>query len=1304
MEVFVAVQIEEGPPMGQQQVPQMGQQQVLQMGQQQLPQMGQQPRPILGQQQRPPQGQHQGPQLGQQQETTVRQQPGTIMEQQQGPPLGQQQGSPLGQQQGPPLGQQQGPLQGHQYEPQQGHISSQELSHVHLQGPQQGMQHIPSQVPQQGGSMHPTRPSQNMSPLGPSISLSGGIPPRGISQIRGMAAPIRNQAPLQRDQVSQQFIPYEQSIMHRPHMYSQQNINEPCPQQPQFSGSISGMDSRILSSHGQIQLPTKNDILMPQELQPKFQPIQHADQWRGQQPQGQRLPGPSQFRPQAPVQNLSQDSRYPQEIPNQAQGPQSRYDQVVGQRTSRGMDLRGSGQDFVIYPQGMQEPFISEQRGSQNKPMLPQGSADGKIQHIGMQQQYQPRPQLPEPLMPVQAMRHSLLDTANAEVLDKPLDLIPTPLKCESEPPVVSNTIPGKTMPNLSPDGMRLFVSDSEFLRRESQDQVQSLRISSSYLNQNEGRQTPPYSPSGQVQVINFRSNDLGSHGEGPVEMIKQKSKTEDPRMAQQHVGPREKPMMSSLECTSPQVTNFNTAAPARNQYVLQGPMSSPVPERVTPVPMRIERQQISLPPTNTDILQPGNEFTPLQSDYSPSAPPISAYSQPPPFSPNRPLDPITMNNRPVMATAHSTDPIVSGILGVDRVSQQKDMMQMGFQQFQIQQMMLQQQQLISMIQSQQSQQKAAESSYMEQLQKQMVEQQKVIERLADEQHRMLEQQQQTAQASQSQSQEMFLMQREHLQKYKQMREQQEQLMMQKPLLMSLQNAKSNASESTDPELKTGNRIHGLEQINVDTPSKPETVDADKAMIAGSASLVSNELSSLNRPESEANNGSKNMDLQCVADSEKNVKGPESLASKTKLVVSSIMSAFDLSPQTGTNKDYSPKQNKYSIKNEPSTSIGLPQGSTLAETSVSATTGANFQAVSSNQDQQFKFDLNQFEEEMHAILSGSQKNELQTPTKKDEIEVGHDMAIGPLDAVSSSTLNRDALLSKDDKEKTSEIVTTLNDSSAALESSPPFYEPMLDIEQRLKHLGIPANAPPEQGESTSLPSENFAKDSSTVKNSLESTDKSTIANKGAGILDGVDVKDVAISDLPNIDSNTKEKDEDTNRPSKLPDYPSISKDNTCNPQDSGKELDISTKDMDSLSETDLDILLPNVPASVSPIPKILTPEEESDDSPLSSPSRPQLNRQEGRLSFYQAAESEVERRAYLEDLDTAVDIMHRQCMEYCKKVPGMIIDGFTRLWNVSKLSNFIELNSLFDSQSVSCYCCQRLNLWIYVNNFTCQDQ
>ena len=1277
---------QQGPPMGQQQIPSLGQQQGPLQVQQQRPPLGQQPRPMLGQQQRPPLGQHQGSQLGQQQELTPRQQQGTIM----------------GQQQGPPLGQHQGPLQGQLHKPQQGHRSSQELSHVPMQGPQHGIQHIPSQVPQQGGSIQPPRPSQNMPTLGPSTNPSGIIPPRGISPIRGMPAPIRNQAPFHMDQTSQQFIPYEQNLMQQPHMHPQQNIREPGPQQSQFSGPmsvpISGMDNRMLSSHGQMKLPTDTDILMQQELHPKFQPMQRADQWHGQQPQGQQLPGPVQLRPQAPVQKLSQDSRYPQEIPHQMHGPQSRYDQAVGQHTSPSMDMRSSGQDFVIYRQGAQEPFIPGQRGSQNKYLPQHVSAVGKIQYPGMQQQYQPGLHLPEPLRPVQAMPQNLLDTANAEVLDKPLDLTPTPLKCEAEQPVISNSIPVKTMPNLSTDGMKLFVSDSEFLRRETQDQVQSQRISLNYQNQNEGHQAPPYSPSGQVQGSNIRPNELSSHGEGSVDMVGQKSNTEDPRMAQQHIGSREKPMMSSLECASTRVANFNTVAPGRNQYALQGPMSSPVPERITPVSMRTERQQISLPTNNANILQPGNEFTSLQSDHSPTAPPISAYSQPPPFSPNRPLDPITMNNRPVMATAHSTDPIVSGILGVDRVSQQKDMMQMGFQQFQIQQMMLQQQQLISMIQSQQSQQKAAESSYMEQLQKQLLEQQKIIERLADEQHKMIEQQQQTAQASQNQSQEMHRMQVEYQQKYQQMREQQEQLAIQKSLLMSLQNTKSSASESTGQELKTGHQIYGLEKVTVDTPSKPETVDAEKALTVSSASLVSNELNSLNRPESEGNSAaSKSLDLQYVSEYEKNKETPESFTSKTKLVVSSIMSAFDLSPQTGKNEDHSSKHNKYSIKNELSTSAGLPQGSNLVATSVAAISGANNQTVLSSQDQQFKFDLNQFEEEMNAVLSGNQKNELTTPTKKEAVDNVHDMARAPSDVLSSHSLNSGELLSKDDKEKTSDIVTTLNDSSATLESSPPFYEPMLDIEQRLKHLGVPANAPPEQGDSA-LTSENFVQDSSTVKNSLESTDKSTVANKGAGILDGVDVKDLAMSDMPTIDPYTK-KDDEINRPSKLPDYPSISK-------DSGKDPDTSTKDMDSLSEMDLDILLPNVPACASPIPKILTPgEEETDDSPLPSPTRPQLNRQEGRLSFYQAAESEVEQRAYLEDLDTAVDLLHRQCMEYCKKVPGMIIDGFTRLWNVSTLSNCNELNSLFDSQqSVKCCYYQRTHLWMYGDNFTFWDQ
>ena len=1069
------------------------------------------------------------------------------------------------------------------------------------------------------------------------------MPSREPGQIMGINAPIKNQARFPMDQTSQQFIPYEQNIMQQPHILSQQNIRNPYPQQPRFSGPgslpISGMDPGALSNQGNLQQHAEMASMTQQELRPQFQPMQHTSQWRGQQPQRQRLPSPNQFRPQTPIQNIRQDLRFAQEIPNQVEGPVAKFSQLTGQHTATNMERRSSGQDSITHPQGLQGSFIQDQRSSQSQPTMQQT-------YPGMQPQYQPGLRLPEPLMPERVIPQSLLDISNTEVKDKPLDLLPTPIKCEAESSIVSSSIPGKPIPIQNPEQMGLNVSGIGVLlqRRDSQDQVQNPGISN-YEHQPGSNQAMPYSPQRQVQGTSLRPIDGDSFSN---EMYKKEDSMNDPQVAQYHTDILGKPMMTNVENVDSQVTNFNVAAPTRNQYAFEGPMSSPVPD--TSTSRRMEAGAISLPPNNLSLPQPVNEMPPLQSNHSPTAPPITMYSQPPPFSPNRPLDLITMNNRPVMATAHSTDPIVSGILGVDRVSQQKDIMQMGFQQFQIQQMVLQQQQLISMIQNQQSQQKAAESSHVEQLQKQMLEQQKLIERLADEQHRMLEQQQQTAQVSQNQNQEIVRIQMEYQHKYQELWEQQFKLQSQR--------AASGGLEGTNQDLRITDQLHGLEKTVVDPPSKLS--DTDKTV--NRVSLVPNVSNLLNRPESELDNASRSIGKECrEVEHKENAETPECFTSKAKLVASSIMSAFDLSPHMGVNQDTS-KHDDHASTNEPR------QGSD--DISTSSAMGENLQTVFSNHDQHFKFDLDQFEKEMQAVLSGNQANVLKTPTKK-ETDIGRPDTDGQqatVDLLSSNSMNAQ-LLSNDDKEKAND---SKNDSSVTLETSPPFYEPMLDIEQRLKNVGL-TNNPISEQEVKNVKTENIVDESSTVKDCpSENIEKSSTPSKRSSGLEGADIVDVTIHDHP----DSELKSEGITGPSKLPDYPSIIRDAACDTLDSQRDQEMTTRGIDSLSDIDLDAALPNVPSCVSPIPKISTPDEETDESPLASPSRPQLNRQEGRLSFYQAAEAEVEQRAYLEDLDAAVDQMHQQCMDYCKKVPGMTMDGFTRLWNVSLFYDDIMLQCL----------------------------
>jgi len=1219
------------PQQGLQQGPQQGPQQVASQGPQQVPQQG----PHQGPQQVPPQGPHQGPQ--------------------QGPPPG----LPHRPLQGnlprlPPQGQQPPHLQGIR------HQLPQEQSQLPLRGFQQGMQRIPTQMPHQGGPMHPHMPGQSTPLPGPAASLPGGLPPRATGQVRGMIAPVQNQPPIQMDKASQQFPPFEQHSMQQPHMYSQQNIRNPYPQQSQFSGPrgfpVAGMDSRSLVSQGQMQQPTEsNATVMQQEFRPQFQPIQRVDQWQNRPQQGQRPLNPGHFRPQAPIQTLQQDSRFVQEIPRP--DSQTRFIQPAGPHNSF-VNKRNSSQDFVTQAQGIQRPLL------QSQPIQQQGSADSHIQYPGVQQQYQPGLRLPEPLLPERAVPQNLLDTANADAVDRPLDLQPTLVSCEAS--AVFNKDPGtQAMNTLNINQNSNAISDSGRIlqRPDNQDQVENPVTSPSQGGSN---QDPSYFPSEQMHGAILLPNEVSNFG-GSVNQI---SHPGNPQMTQHLAGSRM--VLGSNSLGGSQAKNFNPVAPARSHYALQGPMSSPVPEANAPVSVRMEMEQISMPPSNPGFSQPINNLTSLQPDCSPTAPPVSMFSQPPPFSPNRPFDPITMNNKPVMATVHSPDPIVSSILGVDRVNQQKDMMQMGFQQFQIQQMIMQQQQLISMIQSQQSQQKATESSHMEQLQKQILEQQKIIERLTEDQRKMSEQQQQAVKASQSQSQENLRKQMEYQQA--QMREQQEQLAMQNSLLMQLQNAKSSLAQLTTQDKGTSDVIHNVNRTAFSHASKVETVDPEKAATADSGILLSNESNSSNRTTSELNTVSEHSEiLPSKQEPHSSKETSEPFSSKAKLVASSIMSAFDLSDQAGVDQDL-PKQSEHPMRTKPCETMTLPQGSGILA-SASTASEASHETVVTSQEENLKFDLDQFEEEMHAVLSGSQKNELKTPTKKELNEAG--TMPSNFNALQSGISNN-ILQSEDDKLKTNEVGDAMNNSCATLENTPPFYEPMLDIEQRSKQLGVTNDATHEQ-EGETLNSENVLKDSSTVESSafegsaLENLEKFTVENKQTDVLDGAGVAALSTPDVPNSGPNIEIQNGDISSSLKLPDYPSINRDTTIDSVDSHQDLDILDNDTVSLSEADLDILLPNVPSSVSPIPQISTPDGEIDESPLPSPSRPQLNRQEGRLSFYQAAESEEERKAYLEDLDAAVEHMHQQCMQFCKKVPDMMIDGFTRLWD--DLAQIEELDS-----------------------------
>ena len=1021
----------------------------------------------------------------------------------------------------------------------------------------------------------------------------------------------------------------------------------------------------MFNAQGQMQQPTEANVgIGRQEFRPQFQQMQHGDNVPGQGPQRQPVPVAGQFRPQTPVQIIPQDPRFAQEVTNRMQGPQTGIGQVVGQRPSVIVDRRNSGQDFMPSPQGMQGPFVQDQRSTPSQYMQRQVSVEGNIRYPVIQQQFQPGLRLPEPLMPERAMPQSLLDTTDAEAMNKPLDLMPTPVKCETESSGFSNAIPAQTMPSLPPDQRRQsWSTDGEALlqRRGSQDQMRGQVMSPGYPNKPGGSQVPHYFPPGKIPAPSNERNEtvepqsIMQPGDFSMKQLVDKSQEGQMMTGADNTGNEKVNLLLNM------VSGIRPPASAGNQYALQGPMSSPALERGGSVSTKADEQSFSFPRTNPNFPRPTSDFTTFKSDHMPSAPPVSVFNRPPPFSPNRPFDLITMNNRPVMATAQSADPVVSGILGMqgsgfgDRTNQQQEVMQMGFQQFQFQQMILQQQQLITMIQNQQSQQKAAESIHMEQLQKQILEQQRVIEQLANEQHKLLEQQQQTAQLSENKRQEMLRMQMEYQQK--QMKEQQEQLVMQKSMLMQLQSAKPGTAGISSFETKNENQSLRMEKP--DMLSKLESASTDKVKSLDDISSPSSDLmeNSVKRTETCLD------DLCKSIESKPSETGPkesgetsECFTTKAKSVASSIMSAFDLSSQLEINQELS-KQTSQEMANDSSRSPGLPKGS-LPESSVAIS--SNAQSVSLSED--LKFDLDQFEEEMHAVLSGSQENTLKTPTKKDS---DHDISQPLIDALSNDAVKL-SLLSKDGKEDEAE--NAMNDSNATLETSPPFYEPMLDIEQRLKHIAASSSASQEQA---SLKPEDFEKDSPSLKSTLsDSIEKPVVESKITDVLERPDIGDTEINDLPNISLNSElqDKNNDSNGPSKLPDYPSINRDATHDSLDSRQGFEIASKDMDDLIEADLDAILPSVPTDASPIPTISTPDEPEDSLLSSSPSRPQLNRQEGRLSFYQAAESEVERKAYLEDLDASVEQMHQQCMEYCKKVPNMTIDGFTRLWNVSVFS------------------------------------
>eukprot|EP00795_Rhopilema_esculentum_P013497 gene13497-4376_t len=1121
-------------------------------------------------------------------------------------------------------------------------------------------------IPLPGQPLQPQMPPQM--PMQPPSSQVRQSLPNHMNQMRRGSA---DQAPFPVDQHGQQLRPVLQP----------QGIRSPDHKvmQPRFSApdqrNLPPLERPAYGGQPPMQRPPNPNMMMPrQEFRPRAQQIQNLDQAHGlynvQQPQRQQLPGVAQqppnmqYRPQTPQQVVPQDTRFAFEMQSQLQGPQRGSSQVVGPRFGGLPD-----KNFVSNAQTVQGHRVAFAGPMGNVPQFMQGqvSPGDQFRFPAMQQQQQqPRTdlRLPEPLLPEKVVTpQNLMDREDNTEINKAVDLLPTPASLQQnfqqpnplDPnPTVEMKIPKSVGSLNNPIASGQMNPQSPFTVPENKESRPPSR--------------PVYNevPSLEAQPEVFRNMYA--------------DQTEQPRSLS---GGRELPgnLVQRQISDNTGQSNFQL----RNQYAYQGPMSSPTPECSQPSSFQSEpspltfQQRPAVTQIVSDNAQGGNRSLPTAPPLVVSSQNTGVYNPPPPFSSSRPFDLITMNNRPVMATAQTSDSVISGILGSQTQGDrnQPDIMQMGFQQFQMQQMILQQQQLISMIQNQQSQQKAAETMQIEKLQQQILDQQKVIEQLANEQHKLLDQQQHSSHLSHDNSQEYMQMQMR--QQQFQMLEQQEQLLQQRSLLMQLQSSRPMGVPFKDRDSSKQNLGLSTSQTNVVSPAV-DLSSSDKSQPVKSVSKLDNSLSPLStshdaRDYQTSQEIPSNIDESKVRDSKivpstkasNDVKG----AAKTDMesLASSVLSAFDVSLSSETSSELTSK-------------ISMSTSAAFIEENKSPST-----EKPQSTNELLNFDISQFEEEMHAVLSGSQDNSLKTPVSKTintESNMGQFAKEISSFSISESDFRKDSVSPRPSGEKSidSDDAKKHSDTPVRPENSPPFYEPMLDAEQKLKHvsgqlvteragdMGViekptteTQNVP--KGKTDAVPNDAEVKDSLLTSDSLGDSH----TNEGNSV--GSVKSDFTESGKSSVSKDTeKEHDisatelEQKSETLKLDEDASVGL--MQNDSSVEKASDALPRDSDAKKKSN------DIPNNIS-IPSMGTTEITVDEAASPSPSRPQFNRQEGRLSFYQAVETAEERRAYLEDLDEAVEQMHQQCMDLCKRITGTPMDGFTKLWN--DLAQVEELDS-----------------------------
>ena len=676
----------------------------------------------------------------------------------------------------------------------------------------------------------------------------------------------------------------------------------------------------------------------------------------------------------------------------------------------------------------------------------------------------------------------------------------------------------------------------------------------------------------------------------------------------------------------------INRSSSKPSKYAFQGPVSSPLP-------------------VNAATMDPNCSSVPLSfADkiyQSPSAPPQPTGVQNPnlrnlpPFSPNQVYDPVTMNNRPVMAASHSGDSLGAGVLGNQAstqgqtTAQAPESMQTGLHQFQMQQLLLQQQQLISMIQSQHSQQRASESIQMEKLQMQLVDQQRYIEQLANEQHKIQHKQEIPVEPEKNQ----FLL-----------AQFQQQIFNQNQLLKQQQQQ--------------------LEQLRLQSVQRAAQKPAEKAP-------------DKDLPDLENKNHEQNP-VQGKANSEMNLlmnQSPVLLISNEVTIASEARA-----------------QHKGLNANQPSDDVVVAQNDAVVGSGIEKQPVEDGCRQKEKQEakEQLIVDLDQFEHEMDAVLSGAVSNSLTTPPSMQTTQSQNSQP--PIDATTKS----DEKLSQVNPsvEYVQNIAECVSGSKLAaltsrVETNFPFYEPMLDKEQDLRLKQITSSCTDESSYVTCPSSTQQKEDDAasearskcsdlspvdntqTASSPVSSTDEITpIDNKSPGdsytyseaaravelLTD--DTMKTGASKLPidgdissglAFDDTEKKDDQATAEKSEQPKEPASSDLASC-----GTDAGLTTSAVSSPVSN---------PIAIPSVTETLIPDD-------SSPTRPHLDRQEGRMSFYQAAGKDQEWKAYLADLDASVERMHLQCMELCKKISGTPRDGFTQLWNV-RIQHYFLISSCF---------------------------